>query len=58
MFTSGSTGTPKGVMVEHRNVVNTLLHMSEDPGLGPGDTALSVTTPAFDLPCPICSCPW
>ena len=52
MFTSGSTGTPKGVMVEHRNVVNTLLHMSEDPGLGPGDTALSVTTPAFDLSVP------
>lgn len=52
MFTSGSTGTPKGVMVEHRNVVNTLLHMGEDPGLGPGETALGVTTAAFDLSVP------
>ncbi|ASS74684.1 hypothetical protein CIG75_06660 [Tumebacillus algifaecis] len=29
MYTSGSTGRPKGVMIEHRSVVNTMLHLVE-----------------------------
>jgi amino acid adenylation domain-containing protein len=52
MFTSGSTGHPKGVMVEHRNVVNLLRHMADEPALAPGEVMLGVTTAAFDLSVP------
>ena len=32
LYTSGSTGKPKGVTMEHRNLVNLLLSMQQEPG--------------------------
>ncbi|HEY4929198.1 MAG TPA: amino acid adenylation domain-containing protein [Acidimicrobiales bacterium] len=52
IYTSGSTGKPKGVMIEHGNLANLLASMAEDPGLGPGEVMVGITTPAFDLSVP------
>jgi amino acid adenylation domain-containing protein len=49
IYTSGSTGRPKGVEVEHRNLVAFLDAMRREPGLGPDDGVLAVTTMAFDI---------
>ena len=49
IYTSGSTGKPKGVVVSHRNIVNFLASMADEPGLSAGDTLLAVTTVSFDI---------
>jgi amino acid adenylation domain-containing protein len=49
LYTSGSTGKPKGVCVPHRAVVNFLTSMQREPGLGPDDRLLAVTTLSFDI---------
>lgn len=49
IYTSGSTGRPKGVVVPHGAVVNFLASMAREPGLGPGDRWLAVTTLSFDI---------
>ena len=49
MFTSGSTGRPKGVEVTHEAVVNFLMAMRDEPGLGPEDVVLALTTLSFDI---------
>ncbi len=49
IYTSGSTGIPKGVAVEHGALMNLLHSMARTPGLGPQDTLLAITTPAFDI---------
>ncbi|RAN35588.1 non-ribosomal peptide synthetase [Hyphomonas pacifica] len=49
IYTSGSTGRPKGVEVEHRNLAAFLVAMRDEPGIKPGQTLLSVTTPSFDI---------
>ncbi len=49
IFTSGSTGKPKGVQLEHQSVVNFLESMQREPGIGPDDTLLAVTTLTFDI---------
>jgi amino acid adenylation domain-containing protein len=49
IYTSGSTGRPKGVMVSHRNVVNLLAAMAEQPGLSRNDVLLAVTPISFDI---------
>jgi surfactin family lipopeptide synthetase A len=49
LYTSGSTGKPKGVQVQHRAVVNLLTSMARQPGMGPSDTVVAVTTYAFDI---------
>lgn len=49
LYTSGSTGKPKGVALEHRNVVNFLLSMQQEPGLRASDRLVAVTTLSFDI---------
>ncbi|MBD9358038.1 non-ribosomal peptide synthetase [Methylomonas albis] len=49
IYTSGSTGRPKGVQISHRALLNFLFSMRNEPGLGPDDTLLAVTTICFDI---------
>lgn len=49
IYTSGSTGKPKGVQLGHRGVVNFLTTMAQQPGIGPADTLVAVTTLSFDI---------
>jgi|GEM_PF-106828 len=49
IYTSGSTGKPKGVELEHRSVVSFLDSMRREPGFGPDDKLLAVTTLSFDI---------
>ncbi|MFD0370484.1 amino acid adenylation domain-containing protein [Streptomyces sp. NPDC127114] len=49
IYTSGSTGRPKGVAVPHRGVVNRLLWMQEEYGLGADDRVLQKTPFTFDV---------
>jgi amino acid adenylation domain-containing protein len=49
IYTSGSTGRPKGVGVEHRNIVNYVLGVSERLKLEPGMNHATVSTIAADL---------
>ncbi|ARU63622.1 hypothetical protein CBW65_23350 [Tumebacillus avium] len=48
MYTSGSTGRPKGVMIEHRSVVNTMLHLIERTGLTASDRMYFKSLVGFD----------
>ena len=52
MYTSGSTGRPKGVPIRHRSAVNLICAMAVDPGFGPRDSILAVTTISFDISVP------
>jgi amino acid adenylation domain-containing protein/FkbM family methyltransferase len=49
IYTSGSTGRPKGVGIEHRNIVNYVLGVSERLRLQPGMNHATVSTIAADL---------
>ena len=49
IYTSGSTGRPKGVGVEHRNIVNYVLGVSDRLRLEPGMNHAMVSTIAADL---------
>ncbi len=49
LFTSGSTGEPKGVRILHRNLVNFLRSMREEPGFAADDVICAVTTLSFDI---------
>ncbi|AUX42315.1 peptide synthetase [Sorangium cellulosum] len=49
IYTSGSTGKPKGVENSHRGIVNRLLWMLEDTGLGEQDAVLQKTPYTFDV---------
>ena len=49
IYTSGSTGQPKGVCIEHRNIVNYVLGVSERLQLEPGMSYATVSTIAADL---------
>ncbi|QWF85158.1 D-alanine--poly(phosphoribitol) ligase subunit 1 [Amycolatopsis sp. CA-230715] len=49
IYTSGSTGRPKGVRVPHRALTNFLWSMAREPGFGPADTLLALTTICFDI---------
>ena len=49
LYTSGSTGKPKGVAITHKNLVNFLYSMLDQPGINENDKLLSVTTISFDI---------
>ena len=49
LYTSGSTGRPKGVAIEHGALNNLLSAIEREPGLGPEDTLVAITTLAFDI---------
>ncbi|MCS4307006.1 amino acid adenylation domain-containing protein [Rheinheimera pacifica] len=49
IFTSGSTGQPKGIEISHRNVVNFLHSMQQQPGITSRDKLLAVTAISFDI---------
>lgn len=49
LFTSGSTGEPKGVCVLHRNLVNFMRSMRDEPGFTEDDVICAVTTLSFDI---------
>lgn len=49
IYTSGSTGQPKGVCIEHRNIVNYVVGVSERLHLERGMSYATVTTVAADL---------
>ena len=49
IYTSGSTGQPKGVGIEHRNIVNYVLGVSDRLGFTPGMNYATVSTIAADL---------
>lgn len=49
LYTSGSTGKPKGVKITHRNLVNLLYSVLENPGIRESDTLVSITTISFDI---------
>ncbi|XLS29453.1 non-ribosomal peptide synthase/polyketide synthase [Flavobacteriaceae bacterium M23B6Z8] len=48
IYTSGSTGKPKGVMVEHRNIVNTILSQIENTNVSQSDRCLQFSSQSFD----------
>ncbi|HEU4561305.1 MAG TPA: amino acid adenylation domain-containing protein [Longimicrobium sp.] len=49
IYTSGSTGRPKGVMNQHRGVVNRLVWMQAQFGIGTDDVVLQKTPFGFDV---------
>ncbi|HEX2187467.1 MAG TPA: amino acid adenylation domain-containing protein [Longimicrobiaceae bacterium] len=49
IYTSGSTGQPKGAMNTHGAIVNRLLWMQDEYGLGPDDAVLQKTPFSFDV---------
>ncbi|PVX70888.1 non-ribosomal peptide synthetase, partial [Paraburkholderia unamae] len=49
IYTSGSTGNPKGALNTHGAIVNRLLWMQHEYGLGPNDTVLQKTPFTFDV---------
>ncbi|WP_047546321.1 non-ribosomal peptide synthetase [Psychroserpens sp. Hel_I_66] len=49
LYTSGSTGKPKGVGITHKNIVNLLYSVLENPGVKETDTLISITTISFDI---------
>ena len=49
IYTSGSTGRPKGVGIEHRNIVNYVLGVSQRLRIQPGMKHATVSTIAADL---------
>ncbi|WP_410641566.1 amino acid adenylation domain-containing protein [Amycolatopsis sp. lyj-346] len=47
-YTSGSSGRPKGVQATHRGVATHLRFLRREYGLGPDDTAITLTGLGFD----------
>jgi amino acid adenylation domain-containing protein len=58
LYTSGSTGLPKGVMVEHRGVMNYLMHVAEHYFCAQTQGALVATPLGFDATVTTLLGPW
>ncbi|HEX8275370.1 MAG TPA: amino acid adenylation domain-containing protein, partial [Longimicrobiaceae bacterium] len=48
IYTSGSTGTPRGVAVEHRALVNYVVHAAAEFSIRAGDRVLQFASISFD----------
>ncbi|MFI9508901.1 amino acid adenylation domain-containing protein [Nocardia sp. NPDC052566] len=48
IYTSGTTGSPKGVVISHRAIVNQMIWLGAELGLGPGTRILLKTPVSFD----------
>ncbi|WP_075343710.1 non-ribosomal peptide synthetase [Tenacibaculum agarivorans] len=48
IYTSGSTGKPKGVMIEHQNIINTLLSQIASFSITSEDNCLQFASQSFD----------
>ncbi|MFG3347487.1 amino acid adenylation domain-containing protein [Streptomyces sp. NPDC048018] len=48
IYTSGSTGRPKGVVVEHRNLADLCVWLTQEYGITPADRVSQVATQGFD----------
>ncbi|MCK4260751.1 MAG: amino acid adenylation domain-containing protein, partial [Halanaerobiales bacterium] len=48
IYTSGSTGKPKAVMIEHRNIVNTIVWRKNELQLSSNDKVLQLLSYSFD----------
>ncbi|MDP8228961.1 MAG: amino acid adenylation domain-containing protein [Candidatus Electryoneaceae bacterium] len=48
IYTSGTTGRPKGVMVEHRNILTTVIAQGDRLGFCSDDTILQFSSLSFD----------
>ncbi|MBJ6369742.1 non-ribosomal peptide synthetase [Snuella sedimenti] len=51
IYTSGSTGKPKGVMIEHSNLVNTILDQKERIEVTENDCLSQFVSLTFDVSC-------
>ncbi|WP_047245794.1 type I polyketide synthase [Maribacter thermophilus] len=49
IYTSGSTGQPKGVPISHKNLVNVLCSMIDEPGITEEDRILAINIFSFDM---------
>jgi amino acid adenylation domain-containing protein/non-ribosomal peptide synthase protein (TIGR01720 family) len=49
IYTSGSTGKPKGAMVEQRGMLNHILGMIRDLGIGPSSVVAQTASHCFDI---------
>ncbi|HET8887656.1 MAG TPA: non-ribosomal peptide synthase/polyketide synthase [Candidatus Angelobacter sp.] len=49
IYTSGSTGRPKGVVVEHKGLVNTLVHSQKLIDVKGDDVIAALSSGAFDI---------
>lgn len=49
IYTSGSTGEPKGVPISHKNLVNVLFSMTENPGMNENDRVFAINIFSFDM---------
>ncbi|WP_281819880.1 non-ribosomal peptide synthetase, partial [Vallitalea longa] len=49
IYTSGSTGKPKGVLIEHHNVVNFMIGITDEIPFDENEKVLSLTTISFDI---------
>jgi len=49
IYTSGSTGRPKGIALRHRGVVNNIMDLNRNYGVGATDQTLVISSLSFDM---------
>jgi amino acid adenylation domain-containing protein/non-ribosomal peptide synthase protein (TIGR01720 family) len=48
IYTSGTTGSPRGIMVNHKNLINTILHQIDEFEINNDSVILQMYSSAFD----------